>query len=120
MANTLLGYRIRTSDGMYVHRDADGHHYLSDLESEPLPRADAYRRLAGFFEQDDCDLDDFEVIPVHRELTPLEKTSSSLACQLQGLCSAHGLDLGITREQMEAKLAQELTDFGALASKFIR
>lgn len=85
--------------------------WTSYAEPKPISHADAFRRVAAFIENHPEDVKTFgvpDVIPVHRELTPLERTSKELACRLLQLTEAHGLDLGLTREQVETKIAQEL------------
>ena len=112
--NEIIGYRVQlTSNETYVHNDANGMNYISIHRPEPISRPDALRRLAGLLDQypDMCELD-FYFEPVYREYTPLETASKELGGLLQSLCKRHGLELGMTQDQVEAKIAEELKEFG--------
>lgn len=108
--NEIIGYRIKAhSDGKFIHRTDHGH-FFSQQEPEPISRPDAYRRLAGFLEENDGfdDVNDLEVVPVYRETTPVEDASAELGKLLSSLCNRHGLDLGLNQEQINKQIAGEL------------
>lgn len=106
--------------GQYLHFDpSTGRNFLADSRPEPVSRSDAHRRIAAWLEQDDENFDDFSVVAVFYEPSPLEKASAEMAGLLQGLCARHGLDLGLTREQMEAQIGKELSALKDGGASFI-
>jgi len=113
--NKIIGFRAYHHDtDCYLHFDAvTGRNFLAVTKPDPISRPDAHRRIAAWLEQGDENFDDFSVDPVFHEPTPMEKTTSELTDLLQTLCNRNGLKLGLTREQIEAKLAEELVQFGA-------
>lgn len=117
-SNEIIGYRVMNcSTGRFVNHDGAGYHWVSGpdaVQPEPISRSDAFRRLAAYLDQyPHADHNDFEVVPVYREYTPIEKASKDLSARLKSLCSAHGLHLGMTDAQIEAKIAKELEGLGA-------
>lgn len=113
--NEIIGYQVKCiNGGEFVHTDTAGHNFLSYREPLPIARGDAYRRLAAFFDQNDGNTEDlFEVVPVYRQLTPTETVAQELGSLLSSLCGRHGLQLGLSQAQIEAKIAQELGELGA-------
>lgn len=75
MARTkeIIGYRVMcTFNDSFVHTEANGFNFMHPGFPPPIPRGDAFRRLAGMLGQrPDLDADDFTVEPVYRELSPL-------------------------------------------------
>lgn len=121
-SNEIIGYRILHGYGevFLCHSDTVGNHLSSEAPA-PIARGDAFRRLADFLDDfPDLDHEDFTIEPVYRELTPMEQTARELGGQLESLCARHGLDLGLTREQMEAALTQELKMFAQFAPRIVR
>lgn len=115
-SNEIIGYRVLCPVyEQFVDTDvATGHNFVTFNEPTPIPRGDAYRRLAAYLDQHpELDHEDFTVEPVYREFTPIETTSKELSARLKSLCSAHGLRLEMTDEQIEAKIAKELEELGA-------
>lgn len=118
--NEIIGYRVmHLASESFVNvnfRESEGvmHHYLTQVEPLPIPRGDAFRRLAGYLDQNpQIQHDDLTVEPVYREYTPLETTCKELAGLLTSLTDRHGLKLQLTQEQIEKKIAAELQEFGA-------
>src|SRR5262245_33481414 len=116
-ANLIIGYVVQCEDGLYVHKTSVSH-ILSSIQPDPISRPDAYRRLAGFLEENPTNTLEYTVAPVYREYTPLENASKELGNLLMSLCRRHHLELGLTQEQVEAKIGQELVSLGADGSTF--
>jgi hypothetical protein len=110
----IVGYRVmHTCTESFVHTDATGDNFMDCAPPAPISRGDAFRRLASYLdERPDLDEDDFHVEPVYRKLTPMESLTGDLADRLLTLCEAHGLDLGLSRAQIEDRLAKELRELG--------
>lgn len=122
MANTstIIGYVVKTQTGEYIAEpDERGYNYVTRSRPAPVGKSDAYRRLAAFLDENDGWEEDLYVTPVFYEPTPLEKASKELGGLLESLCSRHGLDLGLTREQMEKQIAKELEELKAGGSSFV-
>jgi hypothetical protein len=114
MANTLIGYRVKNCNGYFLDTDGDGINYATYKEPTPIARGDAYRRLAAYLDAYPHVSDsDMEVVPVHRALTPTESAAQELGSLLSTLTRRHGLQLGLTQDQIEAKIAKELEELGA-------
>lgn len=119
MANTtnIIGYVVKNSNGWFVDFDPEtGTNFFVEERPKPISKPDAYRRLAAFLDQTaDGVLAGGEpyVTPVFRERTPVERASAELAVQLKSLCARHGLDLGLSDEQIEARIGEELQAFKA-------
>lgn len=122
MANTstIVGYRVKTNGGYYVHHE-DGRNFTSLDKPEPISKPDAYRRLAAYLDENPwaSELENLYVAPVFYEPSPLEKASKELGGLLQSLCSRHGLDLGLTQEQIEKQIGKELEELKAGGSSFV-
>lgn len=118
-SNKIIGYRVMNcSTGRFVtDHDSNGYCWLSSpdgIQPEPISCSAAFRRLAAYLDQYPlADHNDFEVIRVYHEYTPIETASKDLSARLKSLCSAHGLHLGMTDAQIEAKIAKELEELGA-------
>ena len=110
--NDILGYRVLyPCDELFVDY-IDGRNVFTEEPPVPVSRGDAFRRLAAFLDaKPGYDHNDFTVVPVEREATPLEKASGELADLLQSLCSRNGLDLKMTPAQVREQLAKELITF---------
>ena len=108
--NEVIGYRVCNHNvGFYVATMPHGANYTTDVAPAPIPRGDAYRRLAAWLDANpDAQDDDYTVDPVYRETTPIEDASNELGGLLEGLCARHGLQLGLTRQQINAQIALEL------------
>lgn len=107
--NEIIGYRV-------LHLPTEGFVHGYDIlktESAPVSRGQAYRRLAGALDENPgMEIAEFSVEPVYRETTPIEDVTNELSTLLTSLCERHGVKLGLTSEQIKAKLAEELKDFG--------
>lgn len=115
MANTneIIGYRVQNDEtGEFVQLDPVAHKcFLTRDETPILTLANAYRLLATYVEQTgekQSVLWSFIVQPVYRQTTPVENASAELGGLLEGLCKRHGLDLGLSREKLNAQIAKEL------------
>jgi len=119
--NEVIGFRAFHHDsGEYLHFDSSkNENYLSAIEPEPISRSDAHRRIAAWLDQSPNNFDDFSVDPVYRELTPIETASRELGGLLESLCGRHGLQLGLTRDQINAQIAKELEQLAAGGSSFV-
>lgn len=108
--NLLLGYVVQDISDYFVHHDfaRTPQTWLSDEEPLPIPAPDAYRRAAQYM-QEHPEAPMPLILDVERELTPLEKTASDLGQRLTSLCNMHGLDLGISQDEIDEQLARELT-----------
>lgn len=117
---TLLGYRIVTHTGEYVHASLNNNYtFTSTTDPNPIPIADAYKRI-GVYLQDHPGAPVPEVRPVHRELTAMERGASELGALLSSLCERHGIVLGLSQDQIDDKIAKELVAFGMQASDIKR
>lgn len=108
--NEIIGYRV-------LHLPTEGFvhvaYEIARIESLPVTRGQAFRRLAGALEtHPEMAIAEFSVEPVYRETTPIEDVTNELSTLLTSLCERHGVKLGLTSEQIKAKLAEELKDFG--------
>ena len=112
----IIGYHvIFTYTGAFVdHNEVEGN-FITPEAPKPLRRGDAFRRLAAFLDdRPDQDEDEYKVVPVYRKPTPIETAADELGRQLESLCARHGLDLGLSKEQIRTQIARELADFGAV------
>ena len=110
----IIGYRVVSINGFFVDTTASGVNFTTDEKPTPVARGDALRRMAAFLDANPGEpLEDYEVRPVYRELTPLETTSKELGGLLSSLCRRHGLDLGLTTDDIEQRIALELGSIGA-------
>lgn len=131
--NEIIGYRIvceRNESALnpsgrpafiwnVPEDDGPNINILRSEEPKPISRGDAFRRLAAFLDANPLsDENDFTVEAVHRTLTAKEELAENLADQLQSLCTARGLDLGLTRHQMACQLHNELKAFTANAKNY--
>ena len=115
--NTIIGYRVQDHNGMFV--DFDGvQNFRTYSKPEPISQANAYRRLAAFLDANPG-VQVPRVVPVYYEPTPVEKASKELGGLLESLCSRHGLDLGLTSEQIQKQIAKELEALKAGGSSFV-
>lgn len=125
----IIGYVVKNNNGEYIHNSKDedsDHNYAARTKPEPIGKADAYRRLAAYIDENAWvadlapnDANNFYVAPMFYEPTPLDRASEELAGLLQALCNRHGLDLGLTKDQMAKHIAKELDGLKAGGSSFI-
>lgn len=114
MKNTLIGYRVMSGQ-QFVHSTLTSS-WTDYSEPAPVSHGDAFRRAAQFIDTHADDVETFgapKIVPVHRDFTPMEKAASELGGLLTALASRHGLTLNLTKDQIEAKIAAELREFGA-------
>ena len=117
--NEVIGYRVVRSNNEcysdeYVHFSESRGNFTSVAEPTPIARGDAFRRLASYLDLNPGeDMNDFVVVPVQRVLTPMETATKELSGLLSSLCSRHGLSLGLSQDQIERKIASELSELGA-------
>ena len=110
--NEITGYRVERNDGRFIH-NFSGSNFLSSNEPQPIARGDAYRRLAAFLDANPTVEDDFTIVPVYREMTPVESGARELGGLLTSLCQRHGITLGLSQDQVETRIARELQELGA-------
>jgi hypothetical protein len=111
MANNtkVVGYVVECSNGYFL----DGRDEDSFEQPAACTQAEAYRRVSVYLTQfPNAQVP--EVIALTRDLTPMENASRELSATLKGLLERHGLDLGLTDDQIERQITKELVD---LASK---
>lgn len=108
---TIIGYRVKDCHGNFVHTDFQTT-WASAREPEPIQQADAYRRIAAYITDHPGAPVPF-VVPVHRQLSPLETASKELGGLLSSLCRRHNLNLGLTQDQIERRISKELAELGA-------
>jgi hypothetical protein len=111
---TVIGYRVQTQSGMFVHAGHNGGDFVACFEPapDPIPAPDAYRRLADYISSRPTEPVP-SVVPVTSPLTALESTAGELADLLQSLTVRHGLDLGLSRDQVVRQITKELVEIGA-------
>lgn len=107
--NEIIGFRVmHPSNEMFLAADQGGN-YLTSNETTPIARGDAFRRLAAHLDDHpEVDACEFSVEPVYRETTPIEEAASELGGLFESLCSRHGLNLGLSRDQINALLVKDL------------
>ena len=106
---TLLGYRVKDHNGMYVSADGRVRTYT---KPEPITHAQAYSAVASFLEHNSWSPVP-QVVKVFKKASPIQSASSELGALLTSLCQRHGLDLGLTQEQIDRQIARELSELGA-------
>jgi hypothetical protein len=107
--NDVIGFRVRKFDDFFVDTDANGCNFSTDEEPAPVSRGDAYRRLAAWLDQNPQEDDgEYGVEAIFRETTPIEDTADELGGLFEQLCRRHGLDLGLSRAQINAILKKDL------------
>ena len=117
--NEVIGYRVIRSNSEcysdeYIHNGGGGYDFRSVAEPAPCLRGDAFRRLANYLDHNpNEDMNDFQVVPVYRVLTPMETASKEFSGLLKSLCDRHGLRLGLSEDQIEKRIAKELEELGA-------
>lgn len=113
-STTVIGHRVQVSRGVFVNQ------YGERVYSEPeaCDLSEAYRRVSVFISHNPgCDVP--FVNAVTRTLTPMETASKELGSLLTDLCKRHGLNLGLSSEQIERQISKELADLGATGVGFI-
>jgi hypothetical protein len=119
---SVIGYRLRDiNTGRFINFDGSGYSWISNFGSadpEPISLSDAYKRIGEFLARNPNSQVP-EIVKVTRPLTPIERASKELGGLLQDLCSRHGLDLGLTKDQVERQIAKELVDLGAGGHTFV-
>lgn len=115
----IAGYVVKNNNGQYLEYSNQGVTLTRD-KPEHISKATAYRRLASFLEENPWaeEHGGFYVEPVLCEPTPRERMVSNAADLLQKLLTEHGVDLGITRPQLEAAIDNELSLFVRTAKTF--
>ena len=116
MSTKIKGYVVKNNKSEYLDIVAyPSCDWVKVIRMQPpvLSRSAAHRRLAKFFDENDGwnpqDSDEeFYVAPVFCEATPLENAAEELGELLSSLCARHGLDLGLTQDQINKKIAEEL------------
>lgn len=110
----IVGYRVKSGQ-QFVHSGSPST-YISYSEPAPTTQAEAYYLLARFISEHPGEVERFgvpSVVPVTRTLTPIETASGELGDLLQNLCRRHGLNLGLSKEQLRTRIAKELAELGA-------
>ncbi len=109
--NEVIGFRVvNITSGEFIHNDGEhAYNYPSTKEPEPISRGDAFRRLGAYLDENPAqEHSNFRVEPVYRMTTPIEDAAHELGGLFESLCQRHGLDLGLSRQQIDAILAKDL------------
>ncbi len=109
----------------YVHHnESTGRNFVSTKQPTPIPRGDAYRRLAAFMDENDGFEDEITVEAVRAPVAPpapvkagIDGGVGELSNLLQGLCARHGIVLGLTEDEVKARIALELKSMGARSAE---
>lgn len=110
MNNTVvIGHRVQVSRGVFVNSEGT---CVYSSEPEPCNISEAYRRVSVYLSRNPGASVPF-VNEVTRTLTPMETASKELGSLLTDLCKRHGLNLGLSSDQIERQIAKELADLGA-------
>jgi len=105
----IIGFRVVNVDAGFFIASNGHQNFTTDEEPTPVPRGDAFRRLAAFLDDNPGeDHQDYAVEPIYRETTPVEDAAHELGGLFESLCSRHGLDLGLSRAQIDGLLAKDL------------
>ena len=117
--NEFLGYRVTNEEEeYYVDTRPDGTNFTVPIDPTPtasgpapISAPDAYRRMAAFIEANpSVHVGYLYLEPVYRETTPVEDCAHELGGLLEGLLARHNCDLGLSRSQIDAILAKDLTE----------
>jgi hypothetical protein len=109
--NEIIGYRVLHPDTEeFIGADPTTcRPFMTCDETDPIPRGDAFRRLAAYLDvHPEVDADEFSIEPVYRRTTPIEDAAHELGGLFESLCARHGLDLGLSRAQVDALLVKDL------------
>jgi hypothetical protein len=106
--NQVIGHRVQTVNGSFINTYGETVY----TAPEPCTISEAYRRISSFLASNP-NATVPSVIPVTRTLTPMETASRELGSLLTSLCARHGLDLGLSQDQIEKQITKELADLGA-------
>ena len=109
----VIGYRVKSGE-QFVHA-SNNTTWTSYSEPTPCSQADAYRRVAQFITDHPSDVERFgvpSVVSVTSPLSPIETASGELGDLLQDLCRRHGLNLGLSKDQIRTQIAKELASLG--------
>ncbi len=112
----LLGYRVKTSNGCFIttHPNEPGQYDTSWAPPASIAIAEAYRIVSVYLKMNPGEpVPSIDKVESVRELTPIECASKELGDLLFQLTERNGLDLGLSRTQVERKIAQELAELGA-------
>jgi hypothetical protein len=103
---TVIGHRVQISRGVFVNQ------YGESVYSEPeaCNISEAYRRISVYLSRNPGTSVP-TVVDVTR--TPMETASRELGSLLTSLCQRHGLNLGLSQDQIERQISKELADLGA-------
>ncbi len=135
MVNNIIGYVVAVSivdsedeetvhTGYIHHNEHNGHNYLSNAEPAPIPHGDAYRRLAAWLDENpdsefQCDPEICErraPVAPPTPVNPVVSAAKELGGLLKGLAGRHGIQFGLSDDEIEARIALELKSLGASGS----
>ena len=118
--STVIGHRVTTSSGEFVYITANGEMVVTPNDPPPCTRPQAYQRIAAFL----TEFPNAEVPTIVDVTTPvvqpLESASDELGGLLEGLLARHGLNLGLSRAQINTQIAKELASLGAIPAQIAR
>jgi hypothetical protein len=121
---SIIGYMVAVeADDVcsYIHYNENtGRNYVDPSQPPPVSRGDAYRRLGAFMDENPGFPFDTDIVPVYEPVEPPKPVRSGidgavgeLSCLLQNLCGRHGIALGLTDDEVKARIALELKSLGA-------
>ncbi len=115
-SSVVIGFRVFTSSTQGVAVTYDGE--TTTAETKPCTRAEAYGRVSKFLNKyPNAQVP--QIVEVTRPLTPLESASGELGGLLESLCRRHGVELGLSSDQVRTQIAKELSALGAGGSSFV-
>ena len=107
----IVGYHVRVvwmTNDYYVAANNAGV-WRTIQPQEPITHAAAYKRAASYLElYGDHTEGSPEIVPVYHTPTPIENAAHELGGLFESLCQRHNLNLGLTREQVDAMLVKDL------------
>jgi hypothetical protein len=105
-----VGYQVKTEDGNFITDEG----MLCSDETLPVSLADAYKVIGAFLtSHPDGEIPRIVKVTRTREISPLEATSRELSDLLLSLTRVHGLDLGLTQDQITREITKELVALGS-------
>ena len=107
---TVIGYKVCTTYRQDEFVTYEGN--VTMHEVKPCTKAEAYGRISKYLSRDPY-ADVPIVVGVTRLLSPMETAARELGSLLTSLCERHGLDLGLSSDQIEHQIAKELSELGA-------
>ncbi len=106
--SNIIGHQVITHTGSIVGDEA------------PCTLAEAYSRISAYITENPT----FPVPSIEDvtepTVSPLQGASQELGGLLEGLLARHGLNLGLSRAQINTQIAKELASLGAIPAQIAR